>query len=162
MRSALVAWGRTPPPELHSIVSDGINSPRRIVTWADVMNTRRERQRDRMNDIRYSAGRRVFRVWVAYFDMELFGGWHAFIDRGERQHGEWIDRDRSWLKPILLKTFPLLLPLGSESEQWAAWKVEFANRYQRGKHDKRPRGCHFVWWDGQCSIVPIDATREGD
>lgn len=73
-RSALIAWGREPPPELHSIVNG------RMVTWADAMDFRRERQRERLDSIRreYPAWR-ACRLSVAYFDMTLMGGWQAFI-----------------------------------------------------------------------------------
>lgn len=151
MRSALVAWGRNPPPELHSIVDDGRN--RRVVTWADIMCARRERQRKRLDAIRHTEEPRAYRLSVAYFDQDLMGGWHAFIEgiHGRTHYGTWINRDRSWLIPGLLREFPLVLPLGSEREQWQLWMVEFARQFERRRQHGEPVGAIAVWWDGRNS-----------
>jgi hypothetical protein len=150
-RKALIAWSTIfgnpvkPVPELAYIVTD--YRGRRIVTWSDVLDARRKRQQERLRLVRYTPEWRAYRVWVAYFDMPLMGGWQAFIDRGARQCGGWIDRDRSWLKPVLMRMFPLLLPLGTAGEQWEHWKITFAGRFERRRQDRRPVGVTYVWWN---------------
>ena len=147
MRSALVFWGKNPPPELHHIVDDG--RERRIVTWTDVMNARREKQRNRMAIIRHVNEPRAHRLSVSYFDQPLMGGWHGFIEgiQGRNEYGTWIDRDRSWLIPLLLREFPLVLPLGTEREQWGQWKVAFAHQFKRRLQCGEPVGVCPVWWE---------------
>lgn len=155
MRSALVYWGRKNiPSDLHSVV-DG-----RVVTWDEVMAARRARQVDRLWTKREWLVRplRAWKVWVAYYDMPLMGGWQAFIEHYRPGFGfglVWIDRDRRWLKEILMKAFPLVLPLGKDWEQWEEWKIAFAKEFQRRRHDKRPLGVAYVWWDGRDEFKPI-------
>jgi hypothetical protein len=155
MRSALIAWGRTPPPELHSIVDNG--RERRVVTWSDVMNARREQQRRRLDQIRQVEEWRPYRLSVSYFGCGLMGGWNAFIEgiHGRNEYGTWIDRDRRWLIPKLLTAFPLVLPLGSESEQWRHWEVAFASQYKRRMQHGEPVGVVPVWWNQR------DSPRSG-
>lgn len=140
MRSGLIAWGQNPPSELHSIVSDGYN--RRIVTWKDVMDKRREDQNKRLNAIRHIPEWRAHRLSVAYFGNGLMGGWNAFIDDiSGRSRGTWIDRDLRWLTPKLLEVFPL------EARDWSQWKIEFAQRFERGRQYGEPRAVVNVWWN---------------
>lgn len=149
-RKALVHWGHNPGPDVAFVHGDRPGE-RITTTWAQVMEARRKRQAQRLELIRRSQPWQAYRVWVAYYDMTLMGGWQAFIENHRTMHyyGGWIDRDRRWLKPLLMQTFPLILPLGSEAEQWALWKTAFARQYQRGTHDGRPRGSAFVWWNGR-------------
>lgn len=153
MRSALVAWGHNPPPELHSIVSD--HHGRRVVTWSEVVSQRRERQQLILERKRHATKCQAFKVWVAYFDMFIFGGWQCFIEN--RDSCIWIDRDRKHLKSILLKRFPLVLDLGGEHETWELWKVEFARRFRRRAHHKHPLGVAYAWWDGHRELEAIHA-----
>ncbi len=153
MRSALVFWGQNPPPELHHIVDDG--RTRRIVTWADVMAARREKQRKRLDMIRRVEEPRAHRLMVAYFDQDLMGGWHAFIEgiQGRNEYGTWINRDRSWLIPQLLREFPLVLPFGTEREQWQMWMPAFAQQFKRRTQHGHPVGVQLVWWDNRSHVV---------
>lgn len=157
-RSALVHWGHNPPPNVAYVCGDRPGE-RRIITWGDVMETRRKRQASRLELIRRTERWEAYRVWVAYFDITLMGGWQAFIDNERTRHGygTWIDRDRQHLRQPLMDAFPLVLPLGSERDNWAAWKAEFAKQYQRGSQDKHPRGCAFVWWNERNSPRPVQA-----
>ena len=162
MRSALVFWGHNPPPELHSIVDDG--SGRRIVTWADVMNLRRQRQRSRLELIRDVPVWRAYRLWVGYFDQDLMGGWHAFLNdhRGDG-YRIWIDRDRSWLIPRLLAEFPLVSAVGTEHEQWGRWKISFATKFERRRQDGEAVGVLPVWWnrrDSPCEKYPYQHVQK--
>lgn len=121
-----------------------------MVTWPEVMDRRRKRQTERLDLIRRTESRRAWRLSVRYYDMTIMGGWQSHLDdwRGQ-SYGVWIDRDRSWLKPMLMQAIPLgLLPLGSEGDQWASWKVEFAHQFKRRMKDGRPMGVAYLWWNG--------------
>lgn len=146
-RSFIVSCGRNPPAELAYIVDDPWNG-RRVVTWADVMRERREYQERRLRDKRHVDQWRAYKVWVAYYDMDLFGGWQAFIENGDRR--VWIDRDCKGLKPELMRLFPLVIPF-DDGDHWYRWKISFARQYRRGTHHRKPRGVRFVWWNGKDS-----------
>jgi hypothetical protein len=162
-RKAVEYWGRKPArPDLAYVDIDSRHQ-RRVVTWAEVMEARRERQRKRLDLIRQVIPWRAYRIWVSYFDQWLMGGWHAFLDdwRGDG-YRIWIDRDCRHMKVPLMTAFPLVLPLGSEHEQWdhywkpwEQWKVEFAQNFERRRHDRRPVGVAYVWWNGRDTPRPI-------
>lgn len=155
-RSALVAWGCTNiRPDLAYVVSDE-RGDRRVVTWAEVIEARRERQKRHLELIRQTIPRRAYRFSVRYFDMPLMGGWQSALDdwRGH-SYGTWPDRDLRWFKPMIMSAIPLgLLPLGSEGDQWAAWKIEFAHRFKRRIKDRRPMGVAYIWWRGGSNDQP--------
>jgi hypothetical protein len=115
------------------------------ITWADVMKRRCERQRRK----RQSPLWRPWKLWVAYFDQPLMGGWHTFLEdwRG-RDSRVWIDRDRRHIRKSLMGLFPLILPLEDEDSDWRRWQVEFARTYQRRTQHGRPLGVAHVRWDG--------------
>lgn len=150
MRSALVYHGHNPAPDVHSIVID--HRGRHVVTWADVMRERREKQERILRHRRESHPTRAYRVWVAYFDQWLFGGWQAFIENFQDRHSwcsHWIDRDAHQWRRRLMEMFPLLLPLGrNERERFEDWKPAFAEQYRAGSQAGHPRGCVFLWWNG--------------
>lgn len=152
-RSALVAWGHAPPPELHHIERD--HRGERVVTWADVMQERREQQRRILLNKRSSPELRAYRLWVGYFDQRLMGGWHAFLDRGGEQ--VWICHRCPWLIPVVMNLFPLVLP--GLPDRWNRWKQAFAVEHARGRHHGRPRGVAFVWWDGGKSPTAASVQR---
>ncbi len=149
MRSALVYWGHNPAPNVaYVLVNWGGKFGRQTVTWADVMAKRREDQCRRLELKRAIVEWRAYKLWVAYFDQNLMGGWHAFLEdwRGAG-YRIWIDRDRTWMKAKLMETFPLCLPLGTECEQWERWKVEFARQFERRRQDRQPVGVAYIWWN---------------
>ena len=114
------------------------------------MENRRKRQAARLELIRRTVPRRAYRFSVRYFDMPLMGGWQSALDDWRGQpYGIWPDRDLRWFRPMIMAAIPLgLLPLGSENDQWAAWKVEFANRFKRRMRDGHPMGVAYIWWRG--------------
>lgn len=142
MRSALVFYGHNPAPDVSYVTIDP-RYGRQVVTWADVMRQRREEQERRIRRKRACHLPRVHKLWVAYFDQFVMGGWHAFLETLEERI--WIDRDRRWLKDELMRLFPSTLP---GLEDWHEWKIDFAKSHQRGRHHRRPRGVAFVWFDG--------------
>ena len=167
-RSALVAWGRQDIPADLALIEIDLGKPgRHVVTWTEVMERRRARQSELLRRKRKGLGtsdeRRAYKVWVAYFDQWLMGGWQAMIEDFRGRHGfhsSWIDRDRRSLKPILMQAFPLVLPLGSEGDQWAAWKIAFAGQYERRRQDRKPLGVAYVWYDGRGNLEPCRPLPE--
>jgi len=142
MRSALVFHGHQPPPELHSILDDGFT--RRVVTWAEHLDERRQRQRERLEVLRRGPQRRAYKLWVAYFEQLIFGGWHAFLENREGCH--WISR-RGEMPAQIMRLFPLVLPFGDEGERLREmlWMEAFAKAYKRRMHHGRPLGVAVVW-----------------
>lgn len=138
-RSALIAWGHRPASNVASIV-DG-----RVVTWQEVIANRRDWQRKRLQEI-HSSGVITWRpckLWVAYFDQRLMGGWHAFLE--DRTWRTWVDRDARSMKSRIMELFPLILPFDDEYEQWHAWKVAFAKAYRKRMQCKKAVGVRYVW-----------------
>lgn len=146
-RSALVSMGANPAPDVASIVED--YQGRQVVKWSDVLQARRDRQRDILAAKRLGHSPvRAYRLSVLYYDQRLMGGWQAFID-GIHYHA-WIDRDRKWIIPQLMELFPPSQPrLCPQARDWLDWKIEFARRFERRKQDRRPVGVQHFWWDEQ-------------
>jgi hypothetical protein len=149
-RSALRAWGQSPPADLAFVVSEG-HGHRRVVTWADVMQQRRERQRWILARKRAGREPHAYKLWVAFYDTTFFGGWHAFLETYTGQL-VWIDKNRRFLRPTLMAVYPLVIPFGDPSRPswpvWEQWKVAFAQQYARRRHARKPLGVTYVWWDG--------------
>ena len=150
MRSALVAWGRTPPRELHSIV-DG-----KIVTWSDIMATRRKQQAERLDRIRaiHTPVKRAGYIWI-FYQPGLFGfvykGWWAYLRRlgveGYQLRFGRFDRDDTLLLSIM-EHYPCgVLPA---PENFELWKEAFGNTYARpGRFAQQ--GLMPVWVHGDPS-----------
>ena len=149
MRSALIYWGQNPAPDVARVEVDAMHR-RHVVTWADVMRERRERQRQRLEYKRQVAEWRAYKLWVAYFDQPLMGGWHAFLETYRTGFDQriWIDRDREWMRPKVMELFPLVAPC-SEPMQWRRWKTAFAEAYERRRQDDQPLGVAYIWWNGR-------------
>lgn len=161
-RKGLEYWsGRKPPPDLACVASDA--EGRRVVTWADVMRGRRERQRLILGRKRRFLPWRAVKLWVAYFDQPLMGGWQTFVENWRGQAGrQWFERDAPVsLRERVLALFPLLLPFGTAHQRWAAWRPEFARRYERRRQDGRPVGVAYLWRRGdELSLAAPSAVRE--
>jgi hypothetical protein len=154
-RSALIFHGHNPAPEVHSVVIDHRGpGGRRVVTWAEVMDARRQRQRELLRRKLDTPQVRAYKLWVAYFEQNLMGGWHAFL---EDHHGAgyriWIDRDMNWMEAVIMAAFPVVDTVGTERQQWNAWKLAFAQHFARRVHDGRPCGVAYLWWDRRNSAV---------
>jgi hypothetical protein len=119
-----------------------------VVTVEEARRNRRESQAEHLRrKLAVERETHAWKLWVAYFDQRLMGGWQAFLERqGERV---WIDRDRKWLMEPLMKLFPT----GALFDDWHDWKRVFAKRFERRRQDRRPLGVAFVWWDG-CNENP--------
>lgn len=157
-RSALMHWGKQKlPPEVAYVTIDH-RGVRRVVTWSDVMDQRREKQRCILEWKRHVEEWRAVKIWVAYFDQDLMGGWHAFVEDWRGEHGrEWIDRDRKFYIQQLMKMFPLVEPglFDRDGDQWHQWKIEFARKYRRRMQCRRPVGVVYAWRKGtELALVP--------
>ena len=95
---------------------------------------------------------RPCKIWVAYYDMDLFGGWQAFVE--DRKRRVWMDRYGPGFAEQVYRLFPLvLLPPPDQfrlraSDSWPLWKVAFAEQFRRRTHDARSLGVAYAWWDG--------------
>ena len=145
-RKGLLHWGaffgKPPaiPDDLAAVCTD-CTGQRCVVTWPMVMQRRREMQAMRLSQKRAVVEFRAWKLWVAYYDQELMGGWQAFIEREGQRH--WIDRDRKWLMRPIMDMFPVAL-----FGDWHDWKAEFAKQFERRRQYGRPVGVAFLWFDG--------------
>lgn len=155
-RSALVFHGFNPGPDVAGMETD-VHGVRHIIRWSDVMAKRRERQRELLARKRNCAQSRAHRLTVAYYDQDLMGGWQAMIEdwRG-RDFDIWIDRDRRWLRPLLMTVYPLVLRFGNEEKEWEMWKPAFASQFRRRQQDGEPVGVDYLWWDGSGKPRPVE------
>lgn len=129
MRNAFFLKGRDIPRDVSHWI-DG-----RPVTWAEVIEARRVKQRRILRNKRSTAEWRPVRITVWYNPSWIYMGWHAFID-GIGCQRKWIRNDRD--EAMLLACFPL-------ADNFQTWKPAFAEKYQRGTLHDKPRGSVFCW-----------------
>jgi len=152
-RSALVFHGHNPASNVAYIIVDHPGAERRVVTWEDVMRKRREHQDLILKRRRHVESWRAIRLSVSFFDMNLMGGWQAFLDGIDYHQHVWIDRDMKYATDAIMRLFPMGL-----FDSWHEWKKEFAHRFKRRMQDKRPVGVAFLWQRGnQLSLTPHSA-----
>ncbi len=142
-RSAVEFYsGKPAPPDLHSVVID--HHGRRVVTYAEHMATKRARQAQRLERIRYTDPWRAWRLsvwWSPGLGDGIFLGYHVWLDRiGEREwiRGEW---------PALYRVFPLILPFNTPDD-WDRWIDAFLTSYKVGRLNGHPRAAATVWRRG--------------
>jgi len=156
MRSALVYYGHKPPPEVAKVVIDW-RGVRHVVTWAEVLDERRQRQARILANRRQVGADlwRAVRLWVAYFDQNLMGGWHAFLDGLGAWGHKWVDRDGGpGLRERLMGLFPVAGRLPG-LVHWDEWKPLFAAAHERRRQDRRPVGVALLWQRGnELSLTP--------
>jgi hypothetical protein len=149
MRSALVFHGCNPSPDTARIEIDD-RGDRHVITWADVLNDRRESQRKRLAQKRYVEPWRAVRLTVAYYDQSLMGGWQAMLDdwRGHYAFSSvWIDRDGKGFIANLMRLYPMPQTLFGRND-WGDWKEWFAGKYKRRTQDRKPLGVAMLWKRG--------------
>ncbi len=151
-RKAIVRWGRVAlPPEIAYGVRDAPGVDVRMVTWDEVMEDRRKRQREILRLKRQGQPeRRAYRLIVRYFDQYWYSGWQTYLDGVN--DCQWVDKHGKHLRGPIMEAFPVLEPTLFETEceygRWERWKIEFAEQYKRREQDGRPVGVAYVWWDG--------------
>ena len=129
MRNAFFLKNNPLPPDVSCLV-DG-----KPVTWAEVIEKRRIRQRQILRNKRRSSEWRLVRVTVWYNAAWLYGGWHAYIE-GVSFARRWVRNEAD--EAMLMSLFPL-------ADNFRDWKPAFAERYQRGTCGGKPRGSVFCW-----------------
>jgi hypothetical protein len=109
------------------------------------MDQRRARQAMILNRKRsgFANVRRAARLSVRYFDQDLLGGWHTYLDGVG--FSVWV-RPGSFLVGDILARFPVSEPsLFSEIGLLEDWMPTFAKRHQRGVFCGKPRGVAYCW-----------------
>lgn len=149
-----------PPPEVAYYISHHGRAELKAITWADVMAARRERQERILRIKRSFSEIRAIRIHVRFFDQDLYGGWHTYIDGV--CFSTWIRRS-DVLQNRLMSLFPLQspkLPFTGDYSAWYEWQEGFAREHQRGTFCKRPRGVAYAWArvSGRSHIEDIIST----
>lgn len=113
------------------------------VTWAQVHENRRQRQRQILGHRMACTGpvRRAAYVWTFFVPGVIYGGWHLYLCTLKEKW--WIRRDDPF-ELVLMAQFPCgMLPI---PENKYRWKQAFAQQYsaprQRGGE---PQGVVFGW-----------------
>lgn len=137
--------GKPASPELHSVQIDA-RGDRRVVTWAEIMQDRRDHQAKILEWKRHVEHWEACRLsvwWSPGIGGTFFRGYHAWLSR--------IGEDR-WLRypdvALWVRLFPLVLPLGGERDLWAMWMTAFVNSYPAGRKCGKPRGAAIIWRRG--------------
>ncbi|MGH9753978.1 MAG: hypothetical protein ACREA2_14465 [Blastocatellia bacterium] len=151
-RSFAEAWGLNIPPDAAYLIKrHNASLSWEPVTWAEVLEKRRQKQARILAFNRECPTLRAVRVSVRYFDQFPYGGWHTYID-GAGGLSEWT-RDGG---ERLMELFPMpqLSLFGNTWQEWMKW---FARTYPRGTFDGRPRGVAYCWalCDGEAKDAQV-------
>ena len=148
-RSAADFYGIEWPPDVALMETDLLSGELKATTWSDIHDIRRQRQRDRMSDIRRIPTPRFVPcyVWVFYVPGFIYGGWWCYIVTLRDSiavNFQGFDRE---LALSIMESVPLgMLPI---QENFIPWMKELAKRRPR-KHtcrDKRTAGTIVGWLD---------------
>ncbi len=151
-RKGIEWWGgQSLPPEVAYGVRDAPCMDMQMVSWGEVMDARRRRQREILRRKRRGQPRRrAYRLEVSYFDQWAYGGWHALLDGLEDDR--WLDKPDKHLRGPIMAAFPILVPtlfeMDDEGSRFERWKIAFAEQYKRREQCGRPVGVAYLWWDG--------------
>jgi hypothetical protein len=149
-RSFADAMGLNWPPEIACIV----NGQR--VTWAEMGEQKRQRQRDELASKRRIDPLRIVPAYVWTFRVPgwLFAGWHCWVVTRHEQFGvRWSDRGK-WSQPTLAESIMRAYPMGllPIAENFERWMIALAKtRPRRHPHDPRPAGSLIGWLDREWS-----------
>lgn len=141
-RSAAEFWGIKIPDDAACLVKKSNASPLwESVAWNEVLEERRRKQARILAFKREHSTLRAVRVSVRWFEIEVYGGWHAYID-GVDFSKWWRDEDER-----LMELFPMPQPslFVNRWNRWREWMEWFARTYKRGTFDKHPRGVAYCW-----------------
>lgn len=133
-RKALEFWSSKKLRSDVAMVIDG-----RVVTWKQVMDCRRERQRLILARKRESESCHAVRVTVAHYGDWLMGGWQTMLNWIGGSC--WVERDGKWFTDQLMALYPVVLPMSD----FSLWKQAFANDYRRRRQCNHPVGVAFLW-----------------
>lgn len=131
------------PPEVHHYEVPYHSAPWKAITWKEIMDARRERQRmileRKCHD--YDGSWRPVFLDTRFYDMDIYGGWQCYIYGIDFAH--WIQDSQRGQENTFMEMFPLrdgLFPLNFYN-----WKRVFAETYTRGTFCDRPRGRVMIW-----------------
>ena len=125
-----------PSPDVAGYESDGYY--RQAITWAMVMERRRQRQSARLKQIRSNYGvtyRKPLYVWVFWcpgINDFIFRGWWTYLVGTEYDYhgGGYKGQIDGRIMDDLLRLFPLTEPNLFEIN-WDEWMERFVKKYQR-------------------------------
>lgn len=140
-------WGK-PPKKCHHYVRESPFEDFKMITWDDIINERRKKQRAIMSWIRRSENFRIYAVivfWYPGINEIFFRGWHVYL-KGIKESFDY--KDIHQLHSILQQKFPIVLKLYEDKrEQCNFWKEEFAKRYKRKLWNGKPMGIQYVHYN---------------
>lgn len=149
-RSFADTMGLDWPPEIACIVND------RRVTWAEMGEQKRQRQREELARKRRVEPPRIVPAyaWTFFVPGWLYAGWHCWLVTRREQFGvRWSDRGK-WSQPKLaesiMRAWPMgLLPMPENFERWMELLAK--TRPRRHPRDPRRAGSLVGWYDKQWS-----------
>ena len=138
----------SPPPNVAGYESNGYY--RRAVTWAMVMERRRQRQAERLRQIRSDYDvtyRRPLYAWVFWcpgINNFIFRGWWIdLVGRDIDFSCKYFEGTKMCSK--LMELFPLVEPTLVGQPDIEKWKAEFVKRYKKGCWCGKPQGKAPIW-----------------
>lgn len=139
-----------------SSIGRGVPPQLRAVTWRELLEKRREQQRERLERKRSCArGVRPAQLWVFYVDWVFFTGWYCYVrEFWQGRKAEWAIKDKGYYREAtdvqmhLMRTIPCgVLPA---EDAFPQWMEAFAKQYPKRptKCDPRKAGQVAGWTDG--------------
>jgi len=132
----------------------------RDVTWAEVHEERRQRQRERLAEIRRPSRPEVVPAYVWVFEVPgwIYGGWWCYVVTHRTRHREdMLAVDFRTFRADLALSIMRTAPCGflPAIEFWEDWKPAFAREHQRSSRvdDPRPSGSLVGWLVGERRFV---------
>lgn len=127
----------------------------KTITWAEVLDLRRQRQRGQMDDIRRVPTPRIVPCYVWTFRVPgwLYGGWWAYVVTLRKSIAVNFRHFDLKLAMSIMESVPLgILPLEANFE---AWMKELARRHPRKQMRDRRKAGSIVGWidDGETFTV---------
>ena len=134
---------------------------RKPVTWNEVLEKRRQRQKIHLETIRKSEPEIVpCYVWTFFIPLWFRYGWHCYIVTRKKSFGVGIERN-----PTLALNLMSKIPLGILPNEtfFNQWMESFANAYPRKKHpkDKRKAGVLIGWFDHKLQKFSLQKPTKG-
>jgi hypothetical protein len=137
-----------PPDAARKVVYAGGRA--RFVSWAEVHEDRRQRQAQRLAEIRLSSKPdwQPAYVWTFFIPGWLYHGWHCYVVTWRNRHdplGVTFRNFREELALSIMQAVPLGLP--AKLEHFERWMPRLAKHHPRKKprHDPRRAGTVVGW-----------------
>lgn len=146
-RSFAESLGIQWPTDVAYRINDSHAGGLRDVTWAEVGEEKRRRQRERLARIRWPEPPRIVPayVWAFFVPGWIYHGWHCYVvarefDVSVTFRGLNIELAESIMRAVPLGMFPHI-------DHFERWMPELAKRHPRKKprHDRRRAGVVFGW-----------------